>query len=56
VDRLLRAYATSHQDLDRDPDIFVDVANAATSLCNAVQSLRSGWKPFDAGLREPSPK
>jgi multimeric flavodoxin WrbA len=49
-------YATSHQDLDADPDVFVDVENAATSLCNAVKALRSGWRPPDHGLREPRPK
>ncbi|MGQ0654236.1 MAG: flavodoxin family protein [Betaproteobacteria bacterium] len=49
-------YATSHESLDADTDVFVDVENAAHSLCNAVEALRAGWKPFDAGLREPKPK
>jgi multimeric flavodoxin WrbA len=53
----LRPYATSHEDLDRDPDFQEEVRNAARALVAAVRQLRGGeLKPPDAGLREPRQK
>lgn len=49
-------YATSHQALDAEPALFVEVENAAKSLVNMVKALRSGWQPPDAGLEEPRKK
>jgi multimeric flavodoxin WrbA len=49
-------YATSHDDLDQDPDVFEEVRNATRSLMNMVTQLRSGWTPPDAGLHEPREK
>ena len=52
-----RPYATSHDDLDRDPDMQEEVRNAARSLVRAVQLLRAGKFPRpDEGLRDPRPK
>jgi hypothetical protein len=50
-------YATSHDKLDAQPETFVQVANAATSLVNMVRAMRSGeYKAPDAGLRNPRQK
>jgi multimeric flavodoxin WrbA len=50
-------YATSHAALDARPDLFVEVANAATSLVNLVRGMRAGtWQAPDAGLRSPRQK
>ena len=50
-------YATSHDKLDGQPDVFVLVENAAKSLANLVREIRSGsWRPPDAGLRNPRQK
>jgi multimeric flavodoxin WrbA len=50
-------YATSHEALDADKDLFVEVANAAKSLVQMVRQIRSGdFKPADAGLRDPRQK
>jgi multimeric flavodoxin WrbA len=52
-----RPYATSHDDLDRDPDMQEEVRNAARSLVRAVRLLRAGKFPRpDEGLRDPRPK
>jgi multimeric flavodoxin WrbA len=52
-----RPYATSHQELDADPDVFTEVENAALSLCEIVRQLRAGdYRPADRGLEEPRPK
>jgi multimeric flavodoxin WrbA len=52
-----RAYATSHDDLDRDGDFQEEVRNAARSLAQAVRMLRSGEiEQPDVRLREPRPK
>ena len=51
-----KPYATSHDELDADPALFKDVENAATSLANLVEKLRSGDRPPDAGLRDARPK
>jgi multimeric flavodoxin WrbA len=59
VDTLIgyyRPYATSHDDLDAAPDVFTQVENAAQSLATMVSALRSGWRPPDAGLRNPRQK
>jgi hypothetical protein len=50
-------YATSHDDLDGDEDLFTDVRNAACSLANMVAQIRSGaWTAPDEKLREPREK
>lgn len=52
-----RPYATSHQDLDADPQLFAQVHNAAMSLAALVKQLRSGeYHAPDAGLRDPRRK
>jgi len=50
-------YATSHDHLDADEDLFVEVRNAATSLVNMAVMVRTGeYRAPDAGLQEPRPK
>jgi multimeric flavodoxin WrbA len=50
-------YATSHAALDARPDLFVEVANATTSLLNLVREMRAGtWRAPDAALRSPRQK
>ena len=50
-------YATSHQALDKDEDLFVEVAQAAMSLTNMVGQLRSGeYRAPDEGQRAPREK
>ncbi len=52
-----RPYATSHEALDADPDIFVLVRNAALALAEMVAQIRSGkYRPPDANLRSPRQK
>jgi multimeric flavodoxin WrbA len=52
-----RPYATSHEDLDADADVFVQVQQAALSLANMVQQLRSGaYRAPNAGLHSPREK
>ena len=52
-----KPYATSHEDLDVDPDTFTQVGNAALSLAAMVKQIRSGeYKAPDAGLRRPREK
>jgi multimeric flavodoxin WrbA len=51
-----KPYATSHEELDRDPDVFTEAEIAAKSLAAMVQQLRSGYRPPDAGLRDPRQK
>lgn len=50
-------YATSHQALDADPDVFTEVSNAAASLLAMTRQIRTGaWQPPDAGLQDPRKK
>jgi multimeric flavodoxin WrbA len=52
-----RPYATSHDDLDADPDTFVRVQNAALSLTEMVKQIRSGqYRRPDQNLRPPRQK
>ena len=52
-----RPYATSHEDLDADPDTFVLVRNAALALAEMVTQIRSGkYRPPDAELHSPRQK
>lgn len=52
-----RPYATSHEDLDADPELFVQVENAAKSLANMVTQIRSGaYQSPAAGLHSPKEK
>jgi hypothetical protein len=52
-----KPYATSHQELDDDPDRFVEVANAAKALANLVGQIRTGqYHAPDEGLRAPKEK
>jgi multimeric flavodoxin WrbA len=53
----LTPYATSHDDLDRDPDVQEDVRNCARALVQAVRQLRRGeLQPPDRFVRETRPK
>jgi len=50
-------YATSHEDLDKDQDLFTEVGNAAATLANLVKHIRSGqYRAPDAGLHDPREK
>jgi multimeric flavodoxin WrbA len=50
-------YATSHDKLDQQPDIFMLVENAAKSLVRLVRGIRSGtWRAPDAALKNPRQK
>lgn len=52
-----KPYATSHEDLDKDQDLFEQVAQAALSLSNMVTQLRSGtYQPPNEGLHSPKEK
>ena len=53
----LTPYATSHDDLDRDPDVQEDVRNCARALVQAVKQLRHGeLLPPDRVVHETRPK
>ena len=50
-------YATSHDKLDEQRDVFLLVENAANSLVQLVRDMRSGsWRAPDAGLKNPRQK
>ncbi|MBM2804654.1 MAG: NADPH-dependent reductase [Deltaproteobacteria bacterium] len=50
-------YATSHDDLDKDKDLFAEVSNAARALANMVQLIRAGkYHAPDEKLRDPREK
>jgi len=50
-------YATSHADLDADPDLFAEVRNATLSLVEMVRMIRTGeYKAPDRDLVEPRQK
>ena len=50
-------YATSHEDLDKDQDVFAEVKNAALALANIVKQIRSGkYHAPDADLHDPREK
>lgn len=52
-----RPYATSHEDLDGDQELFVQVEQAATSLANMVKQIRSGaYHAPNEGLHAPREK
>jgi multimeric flavodoxin WrbA len=52
-----RPYATSHDDLDGDTDVFEEVRNAGRSLVNLVAQTRAGtWTAPDEGLHDPRQK
>jgi multimeric flavodoxin WrbA len=52
-----KPYATSHQDLDQDEDVFTEVTNAALSLVAMVAQLRTGqYHAPDEGIEEPRQK
>jgi multimeric flavodoxin WrbA len=52
-----RPYATSHVHLDAQPDVFVEVANAARSLVEMVRMIRTGdYAAPDRGLEAPRQK
>ncbi|HEY4182950.1 MAG TPA: flavodoxin family protein [Kofleriaceae bacterium] len=59
LDRLigyLKPYATSHDDLDEDRDLFTEVRNAMKVLVARTQQLRRGIPRESDGVREPRPK
>ncbi len=50
-------YANSHEDLDKDPDVFTEVGNATLALANMVKQIRTGqYKAPDADLHDPREK
>jgi multimeric flavodoxin WrbA len=50
-------YATSHAELDRDPEVFEEVRNAARSLAEMTRLIRSGgYTAPDRDLVEPRQK
>jgi len=50
-------YATSHEDLDKDEDLFTEVGNAALALANQVKLIRSGkYQAPDEELHDPREK
>ena len=50
-------YATSHDDLDKDKDLFAEVSNAALALANMVKLIRIGdYHAPDEKLRDPRAK
>ncbi len=50
-------YATSHDDLDKDQDLFAEVSNAALALANMVKLIRTGkYYAPDEQLRDPREK
>jgi multimeric flavodoxin WrbA len=49
-------YATSHDALDRDHALAIEVQNAARTLAEAIKRLRGGARPTDEGLQDPRPK
>ena len=52
-----RPYATSHQDLDANEDVFAEVRNAALSLVEMVRMIRSGeYVAPDRNLEPPREK
>jgi multimeric flavodoxin WrbA len=52
-----RPYATSHDDLDADPDLFTQVEHAARSLAVMCGQIRSGrYQAPNAGLVNPRKK
>ena len=52
-----RPYATSHEDLDANPDTFVLVRNAALALAEMVAQIRSEtYRPPDEKLHSPREK
>ncbi|MGQ0524657.1 MAG: flavodoxin family protein [Betaproteobacteria bacterium] len=52
-----KPYATSHEDLDDDKELFVQVEQAALSLANMVHQIRTGaYRAPNAGLHSPREK
>ena len=50
-------YATSHDTLDADKDVQLEVSNVASSVANAVKALRAGkLKQPDKDMVKPRPK
>ncbi|MBI1965986.1 MAG: NADPH-dependent FMN reductase, partial [Betaproteobacteria bacterium] len=50
-------YANSHEDLDKDQDLFTEVGNAAAALANMVKQIRSGnYHAPDEDLHDPREK
>jgi len=50
-------YATSHDDLDKDKDLFAEVSNAALALANMVKIIRTGmYHAPDEKLHDPRKK
>ena len=51
-----KPYATSHEELDHDEELFEETRNAARVLSEAVTNLRAGIRPVDWKLEDPRPK
>jgi multimeric flavodoxin WrbA len=52
----LEPYATSHDALDRDDDLFTEVDNVAATVVEHVRQRRAGGLPADRDLANPRPK
>jgi len=52
-----KPYATSHNELDQDKDVFAELGNAALALANTIKLIRSGkYRPADERLHDPRKK
>ena len=51
-----KPYATSHDDLDDDKDLFVETRNTMRVLVERVVQLRAGISPAGADIKGPRPK
>lgn len=51
-----KPYATSHDDLDADRDLIVEVRQAMQVLLERVAQLCARIRPAGAGLEAPRPK
>ena len=50
-------YATSHEELDKDPELFEEVKNASLALANMVKQIRTGkYRAPDEKLHDPREK
>jgi multimeric flavodoxin WrbA len=52
----MEPYATSHDALDRDDDLFTEVENVAATVVEHVRQRRAGAVPADRDLANPRPK
>ena len=52
-----KPYATSHDDLDEDTELFQEIENASLALVNTVTQIRTGkYRSSSEGLHDPREK